>query len=104
MEELVEIMFHPPIDERDTARLVTLSVNGRDEHFLRGQWKKVKRHYLECAVMARRESWTFGFKYGQGGEPSQTQFGSQNFRFPFTHRDANPKGQEWFQKLVGRPV
>jgi hypothetical protein len=102
--EDVEIMFHPPSDPNDTSMLVTLSVNGRDEHFLRGQWKKVKRCYLECAVMARRESWTFGTKVASDGSTRQTEFASQNFRMPFTHRDANPKGQEWYQKLVMRPV
>lgn len=104
MNEEVEIMFSPSWDENDTSRLVTLSVNGRDEHFLKGEWKKVKRCYLENAIMARRESWSFSYKQGRDGTTVQTEFASQNQRFPFQWRDQNPKGQAWVQRLMARPI
>jgi hypothetical protein len=104
MNEEVEVMFSPPYDPNDTALLVTLSINGRDEHFIKGEWKKVKRCYLENAAMARRESWTFSYKQGRDGQTVQTEFASQNQRFPFQVRDLNPKGQAWLQQLLGRPV
>ena len=102
LNEEVEICVLPTQDKLDTTRIVTVSVNGRAEHFMRGEWKKVKRYYVEQLARAKRESWEFSYKRAPDGSTVQTEYGIQSLRFPFNIRDANPKGTAWLQSLYAQ--
>lgn len=104
MHEPVEIMFHLPHDPNDSALLVELTVNGEEEYFMKGDWKKTKRYFVEAAARMKRESWLFDYKKDDLGNPVHTRHAAQSLRYPFAVNDSNPKGQLWLQKVLLKPV
>lgn len=53
LEEKVLILVHPPQSEHDTARLISVGVNGKKQYILAGEPKWVRRKYVEQLVKAR---------------------------------------------------
>jgi len=104
MNEEVEVMVAPSNDPHDSIRAVSASVNGKDEWFMRGEWKKVKRCYVEVLVRAKREQWQFSYKRAPDGSTQQVEYGTQSQRFPVSVKDINPKGAVWLQTLIKSPV
>lgn len=100
MEEIVEVMISPSHDSADTTRLVEVSVNGKTQYFIRGEWTKCKRYFLERLLRAKNESWRFAYKHASDGATVQTEYASQFFRYPVNIRDMNPKGQAWAQSIT----
>lgn len=100
LEEEVEIYLEPSTDPNNTGRLVTVSVNGIDEYFMRGEWKKTKRKYADALLNGKRQNWIFGYKTGPDGSAVQTESSTQHLEHPFQMRDQNPKGPAWLQRRL----
>lgn len=104
MEELVEVMVMPPVDENE-PNLVTLMVNGVPQHVLAGHPIKIKRKFLE--VLARAKS----TKYRQvvardslSGETKNQMIPRRSPRHNFSViADASPKGAAWLREVMSDP-
>jgi hypothetical protein len=99
MAEPVEIMILPSHDKNDTTRLVSVSVNGKSYYMLRGEWQTVPRFVLEVIVRAKRETWNFGYRKAADGSTFETSNAYNVLRYPHHFRDANPKGQAWYDSI-----
>jgi hypothetical protein len=106
MEEEIEVCLAPPISDQDTTRLVgPIVVNGIGQYFVRGQWTKTKRKFLEVLLDAKTEHWTFSYKRSPTGDMIDTQFSIQSGRFALAGvRDQNPQGLTWMQQVQQRQV
>lgn len=99
MNEPVEVMVLPNHDKNDTTRLVDISVNGKSYYLMRGEWKIVPRFVLEILVKAKKESWQFGYRKAPDGSTFETSNSYSVLRYPHHYRDANPKGQAWYDSI-----
>ena len=104
LEEPIEVMINPSSNPQDTTRLVVISINGRNEYFMRGEWKKTTRKYVERLALAKRDQWQFGYRHAPDGSVSETSTAMQSLRFGFQVRDDNPNGKAWLQKLLEQAV
>lgn len=104
LHEDVEVLVAPSNDPNDTTRLVEVTVNGRTQFFMRGEWVKCKRYFVEALSRAKREQYTFGYKKAADGSTVQTESAQQGHRYVFQVKDANPKGAAWLQQLMGHRV
>jgi len=99
MAEPVEVMILPSHDQDDTTRLVSISVNGKEYYFLRGEWRTCPRFVLEVIATAKHQAWNFGYKQAPSGTTVQTQHAVDVLRFPHQYRDTNPKGYAWYESI-----
>lgn len=106
MEEEVEVCIAPPISDSDSTRLVgPIVVNGVGQYFIRGEWTKTKRKFLEVLLDAKTEHWTFSYKRAPSGDMVDTQYSIQTGRFALAGvRDSNPKGLAWMQQVQQRQI
>lgn len=99
MSEQVEVMILETQNQNDTTRLVTVAVNGKQFHFLRGQWRKCPRYVLEILARAKRESWSFSYKKNADGSTSDINQMHKMLRYPHQYRDSNPEGAKWYESI-----
>lgn len=99
MNETVEVMVLETQNQNDTTRLVTVSVNGKQYHFLRGQWRKCPRFVLEVLARAKRENWSFSYKKNPDGSTSDVNQMHKMLRYPHTFKDTNPEGMKWYDSI-----
>lgn len=99
MNEPVEVMILETQNQNDSTRLVTVGVNGKQFHFLRGQWRKCPRYVLEILARAKRENWAFSYKKNADGSTSDINQMHRMLRYPHQYRDNNPKGPAWYESI-----
>lgn len=100
MEEPVTVTVHTT-KEKFEGPLVTISVNGRDQNFLRGQAITVKRKFVEGLARAKPVSFrNEEFVNGEGDKQFRYP-ASSGLRYPFqVDHDANPRGGPWLRKIL----
>jgi hypothetical protein len=102
MAEPVEVMVLDSHDKNDSARLVSISVNGKSYYLLRGSWTTVPRFVLQILATAKKESWSFGYRKAADGATFETSNSAQILRYPHHYRDQNPKGAAWYDSIKDR--
>lgn len=100
MNEPVEVMILESGDKNDSTRMVSVGINGKQYHFLRGQWRTVPRAVLAILARTRRESWTFSYKKNSDGSTADTNTMRRQLRYPHQFKDKNPKGELWYNSLT----
>ena len=99
MNEKVEVTILPSQNQADTTQLVTITVNGKAYHMLRGQPTVVPRFVLEILAKSKKEAWTFGYKKNADGSTSDTDQMSRILRYPHQFKDENPEGIKWYDSI-----
>jgi len=105
----VEVMILPNYDQRvDSTKLVTLSINGKQYHFIRGEWRKVPRFVLEKLARTKKEAWYFGYDKAADGATRQTETQQQYLRYPHHWRSLDPnigaREMQWYQRALDSKV
>lgn len=100
----VTVTVLPNSDRTDTTKLVTVGVNGKQFHFLRGQPRQVPRYVLGKLARAKKEAWFFGYDKASDGTTRQTDQMQQYLRFPHHWLPHDPKNmareQAWYERQV----
>lgn len=97
LNEIVEVVVHESSDE-NAAEVVSVWVNGRSQHFIRGQPQKVRRCYVER--LARSKQITYSQKrLKSSNDDSVTPHVSLCYPFSVTE-DPNPMGSAWLKKVL----
>jgi len=102
LNEPVKIMILPSNDPDDSTRLVTISVNGKDFNFLRGEYRTAPRYVLYHLATLKRQAFSFSYKFIQGGNTAQTTNQFHTLRYPHQFEDTNPKGVVWYNSIRDR--
>jgi hypothetical protein len=104
MCETVEVMVLETQSLNDSTRLVTVSINGKAYHFIRGQFRKCPRFVLETLARAKRENWSFSYKKNNDGSTSDINQMHRMLRYPHQYRDTNPKGPAWYDSIKNKSM
>lgn len=99
MNEIVTVVVHDTTD-KNAARIVPVSVNGRTQNFIRGLAQKCRRCYVERLARAFETSYQQNLDPGQG-EGVNTLYPHPALSYPFSViEDRNPDGQAWLRKVL----
>jgi hypothetical protein len=104
MCETVEVMVLETQNLNDSTRLVTVSINGKSYHFIRGQFRKCPRFVLETLARAKRENWNFSYKKNADGSTSDINQMHRMLRYPHQYRDTNPNGAAWYDSIKDKSM
>jgi len=99
LNEKVQVMLLESNDPHDTARLVTVGVNGKTFYFMKGEWRSCPRYVLEMLARAKKEVHSFGYKMNQDRTTSDTNTHYRALRYPHQFVDNNPIGQKWYNTI-----
>lgn len=106
LKESVVVTILPNSDRTDTTKLVTIGVNGKQYHFLRGEPRKVPRFVLGAIASKKKESWYFGYDRAVDGSTRQTDQMQQYLRYPHQWQPHNPanmaKEQAWYEHALAQ--
>ena len=101
MNELVTIMVADTNDEQDADVLVQVSINGKNQFFVRGHPQTVRRCYVERLARAKKTSFTQNLDERQGEEVFNRMKSHNALRYPFTViEDKNPVGGAWLRAIL----
>ena len=95
--EPVEVLIHQSNNPNDTARMLSIAINGVDHYFIRGEWTKTKRYIVSWLADARAEEWDFGYRKSYDGVVSETSTVQKRLLHPFSVRGDTPKGEAWLR-------
>ena len=99
MAEPVQVLILESNDTNDTTRLVTIGINGKQHHILRGKWATVPRYVLEVLAKSKKEAWNFSYRKNGDGSTSDTNQMHRMLRYPHQFKDKNPKGLAWYDSI-----
>ncbi len=102
LNEKVEVYVHPT-SERNADRIFSISVQGKQEWFVRGQKKVVARRHVFGLATARPTTYS--------NEEYQSPQGFQDYRYPtytglrypFSVTNDSPKGIAWLDQVMKSP-
>lgn len=101
MAEPVTIIVADSSDPNDADNLVQVSVNGRNQFFVRGQAQTVKRMYVERLARAKRTDYSQNLDERLGEQVFNTMRSRNSLRYPFTVlEDRNPRGGAWLKAIL----
>ena len=100
MNEMVTIMIAETSDDDDADKLVQVSVNGRNQFFVRGNPQAVRRCYVER--LARMKKTGFSQNLDTLDESKFNMMKARSvLRHPFTViEDRNPRGSAWLRAVL----
>lgn len=101
LHEKVELTWHGTGREGDTTRLLTISVNGQDFHFLRDEPRLVPRYVVERMVV-KEDEWEFGHKVGMDGQAQQVEANIPRARFAHSFNPRDLVEQKWYKDIRAR--
>lgn len=101
MQEPVTVSVYETNDPNEPDVVYT-AVNGRTQHFLRGQVQTVKRMFVEVLARAKKTTYTQDLDYRMG-EQMNAMRPHKALKYPFTViEDKNPKGAEWLRNILAQ--
>lgn len=101
MNEPVTVMVADTNDEQDADALVQVSINGRNQFFVRGVPQTVRRCYVERLARAKKTSFSQNLDERQGEEVFNRMKSHNALRYPFTViEDKNPVGGAWLRAIL----
>lgn len=100
-EEMCEVTVADSPDPRE-GKIVTISVDGSNQNFIRGQKQTVRRKYVEGLARAKPVSFMNQEYVDGNGDKAFRYPSTTGLRYPFTlDRDDNPKGgMPWLRKIL----
>lgn len=99
MNEIVTVVVHDTTD-KNAVPIVSVSVNGRTQNFIRGQAQRCRRVYVERLARAKETSYTQSLDPGLlDGVNKMHPHAALSYPFSVID-DANPKGQDWLRKVL----
>jgi hypothetical protein len=99
--EIVTVVVHESTDQ-NAEPIPQVTVNGRNQFFLRGQPIKVRRKYVAALARAKRTSFRQSIRTDElSGGVVQRMTPSTGLVYPFSViDDPNPRGREWLQGVL----
>lgn len=99
MEEEVVVCVFTSTD-KNAEPIVEVFCNGTPQRFIRGQWQKVKRKYVEVLARAKPFTVTTPETLDSNGDRTTRIDINNALRYPFEMRDKNPKGAAWLHGIL----
>ncbi len=102
LEEPVDIIVHED-SNKFAEPIVQVSVNGRNQFFIRGQVQTVRRKFVECLAKARPSAFDNVEYTKPNGERDFMYPSRSSLKYPFSVVfDTNPKGRDWLKGILSR--
>lgn len=99
MNEIVTVVVADTTD-KNAARIVPVSVNGRTQNFIRGVPQRCRRCYVERLARAKETSYQQDLD-PRAGERMNTLYPHAAQSYPFSViEDPNPRGAAWLRKVL----
>jgi hypothetical protein len=100
MEEKVTVVVHESSNINDEP-MPMVSVNGRNQFFVRGQDVEVRRKYVEVLARSKPEAISTEVSERNSENPRNRILRKRSHKYPFNVvHDANPKGAAWLKALL----
>lgn len=99
MNEIVTVVVADTTD-KNAVRIVSVSINGRTQNFIRGRPQRCRRCYVERLARAKETSYTQDLDPGQG-ERMNVMYPHMAHSYAFSViEDGNPKGAAWLRQVL----